>query len=147
MPRGVTATFTALLWRLTHPGTSVGLRGSPLIHSIPSSGDLRSPATRFAPSIILSGESRWSSTDGHPIRGAVFHPPPPARGFRPHGVAGWAALRLQICSRTQRLGETIDIRESFVKSGLTKNQTFCNTYVTVHNSFQSEIGPFLDWLC
>ncbi len=40
VPRGVTATFTAALRRLTHPGTSVGLRGSPLIHSIPSSGDL-----------------------------------------------------------------------------------------------------------
>ena len=81
MPRGVTATFTASLRRLTHPGTSVGLRGSPLIHSIPSSGDLRNPATRFAPTIILSEESRWSSTDGHPISGTVFHPLPPAWGF------------------------------------------------------------------
>ena len=40
MPRGVTVTFTASLRLLTHPRTSVELRGSPLIHSIPSSGDL-----------------------------------------------------------------------------------------------------------
>ena len=100
--RSVTATFTALLRRLTHPGTSVELRGSPLIHSIPSSGDLRNPATRFAPSIILSEESRWSSTGGHPISGAMFHTLPPARGFRPHGVASWAILRTLIGSRTQR---------------------------------------------
>ncbi len=39
MPRGVTVAFTAMLGRLTHPGTSVELWGCPVSHSIRSSGD------------------------------------------------------------------------------------------------------------
>jgi len=104
VPRGVTVAFTAWLGLLTHPGTSVGQRGSPLIHSIV----LRGPNAVRPPVLHQRSSqywSHWSSTGGHPNRGTVFHPPPPARGFCPHGVAEWAILGNVIHSRTQRMLE------------------------------------------
>nr|AIE94327.1 hypothetical protein [uncultured marine group II/III euryarchaeote AD1000_45_F09] len=50
VPRGVTAAFTAWLRRLTHPGTSVELWGSPLSHSFRSSGDLTQSGHLFCSS-------------------------------------------------------------------------------------------------
>ena len=89
MPRGVTVAFTAMLQHLTHPGTSVGLGGSPLIHplsgpqgTLSRSGHLYCADNHPALGAVKSVFDRWL-----PMRGTMFHPLPPARGFRQHGVA------------------------------------------------------------
>ena len=101
MPRGVTATFTVLLWRLTHPGTSVGLCGSPLIHSFQSSGDLSQSGHLFC-SIIHSYSVIMVFDKWFPKRGTINHPSPPAWWLRHDGVAAWAFNALSHTSRTSR---------------------------------------------
>ena len=88
VPRGVTAAFTAQLGRLTHPGTSVGQWGSPLIHPqwvLRGPNTVRPPDLRqcsFRNYTIPLVFDRWL-----PKRGTMFHPQPPARGLCQHGVA------------------------------------------------------------
>ena len=93
VPRGVTAAFTAKLWRLTHPGTFVGLWGSPMIHSIRSSGDL----TQSGHLLCSSDHSVADSHTG--LRQVATHAwylgsyYSSGVGLRHHGVAARARLR------------------------------------------------------
>ena len=68
MPRGVTVAFTAVLQHLTHPGTSVGLGGSPLIHPLSGpQGTLSLSGHLFcADSHSALRQSSRSSTGGYP---------------------------------------------------------------------------------
>ena len=101
VPRGVTATFTVLLWRLTHLGTSVGLCGSPLIPSFQSSGDLSHSGHSFC-SIIHSYTVFMVFDKWFPKRGTIIHSLPPAWWFRHHGVAVWAFNPQLLTSRMSR---------------------------------------------
>ena len=105
VPRGVTAAFTAKLWRLTHPGTFVGLWGSPMIHSIRSSGDLTQSGH-------LLCSSNHSVADSHTglrqvaarawYLGSYYSS---GLGLRHHGVAVRACYGHGGRSRTPRSGK------------------------------------------
>lgn len=102
VPRGVTAAFTAKLGRLTHPGTFVGLWGSPMIHSLRSSGDL-------SQSGHLLCSSDHSVADSHTgLRQVATHAwylgsyYSSGVGLRHHGVAARACYGHGRQSRTPR---------------------------------------------
>ena len=113
VPRGVTEAFTAKLGLLTHPGTSVELWGSPLIHSFQSSGDLTQSVHLFCSSdhSVAAGHTglrqvvtrAWYRDSSYSSSGGLRRHGVAARAFNGHW--GWSrtprSLKNKISSRNR----------------------------------------------
>ena len=150
VPRGVTAAFTARLRRLTHPGTSVELWGSPLSHSFRSSGDLTQSGHLICSSdhSVAAGHTglrqvvtrTWYRDSSYSSSG----------GLRRHGVAARANIGHWGWSRTPRSeinwlltrnrGRWDDSR---MVSRTLQEQSLGDMGIAVHNLGCGELRPFL----
>ena len=151
MPRGVTATFTAWLGSLTHPGTSVGPWGSPLIHPLRV---LRGPNMVRPPDLRQCSFRHWTIPlvfdRWLPKRGTMFHPQPPARGFCQHGVAVGRFAAHPIGHEPNGLPNLVKCRFGYqvlMKTGKFHYQPFHDIFITIGNFIQIEFGPLLTGLC
>ena len=150
VPRGVTAAFTARLRRLTHPGTSVELWGSPLSHSFRSSGDLTQSGHLFC-------SSDHSFADGHTgLRQVVTRTwyrdssYSSSGGLRRHGVAARAFIghwRWSRTPRSQNYGLSVRNRRRCndfrMIPGAPQEKSLGDVRITVHSLGRREFRPFL----